>query len=81
MSRGLGTAQRTILAIFEHNPGAELDAITLAGLARRQDSITRSEAVSFRRAARGLVERGSLVDLGRGYPDGRRRYALGGEGE
>ncbi len=74
MSRGLGAVQRAILKVFEHNPGRNLDGITLAGVVLRKHQISQSEAVSFRRATRGLAKLGYLIDLGRVGRDRRRLY-------
>ena len=75
MSRGLGMVQRMCLSVLESH-GDHLDSIEIAGRALDKEVINDSEHVSFRRALRTLAERGLVVDLGRGFRDGRRRWAL-----
>jgi len=75
MSRGLGKVQRMCLSVLGSH-GSHLDSIEIAGRALDKEVINDSEHVSFRRALRTLAERGRVVDLGRGFHDGRRRWAL-----
>ncbi len=81
MSKGPGQVQRSVLAVFEAAPNELLDSIEIAGRALGKYEIDDSEASSYRRALRNLAEAGAIVDMGRGWRDGRRRYALPEEAE
>lgn len=76
MSRGLGRIQRACLDVFRRNPGKVLDSITIAGCVVRRNEITNSEHVSVRRALNKLAAAGLVVNMGRKYSDGCRRWAL-----
>ena len=76
MSRGHGQTQRAILQVFEATPDELLDPIEIAGQALDKMEITESDASSYRRALRKLAQAGLLMDMGRHYTNGRRRYAL-----
>jgi hypothetical protein len=52
------------------------DSGVIAARALGRETITPSEDASFRRAPRQLAGSGSVIDRGRGYRDGRRRWAL-----
>lgn len=78
MSRGPGKLQRAILDFFENPPPGQddmPDSITLAGILHNVNPVPESAVVSTRRALRGLAERGLIVDMGRGWRYGRRRWA------
>ena len=75
MSRGLGKVQRLCLDVLEERAKL-LDSIEIAGRALGKYEISDSEHVSFRRALRKLAARGLVVDMGRGFRDGRRCWAL-----
>ncbi len=68
--------QRSVLAVFEAAPNELLDSIEIAGRALGKYEIDDSEASSYRRALRNLAGAGAIVDMGRNWHDGRRRYAL-----
>ena len=76
MSKGLGQVQRSVLAVFVAAPSERLDSIEIAGRALGKYEINDSEASSYRRALRKLAEAGAIVDMGRNWRNGRRRYAL-----
>ena len=76
MSKGLGQVQRSVLVVFDAAPNELLDSIEIAGRALGKHTITESEATTYRRALRNLAEVGDIVDMGRNWHDGRRRYAL-----
>ena len=76
MSKGHGQVQRSVLAVFEAAPRELLDSIEIAGRALGVYEIDDSEASSYRRALRKLAGAGAIVDMGRNWRDGRRRYAL-----
>jgi len=83
MSRGRGAVERAILDLFARHPtreaGVEWDTLSIAcavlGVVTTAP-ITPAQHSSFRRALGRLVRQGELVDLGREYRDGRRRYAV-----
>ena len=75
MSKGLGKIQRSVLEIFELNPDKSIDSISMTGLVFDKTEVSDSELVSVRRALRSLVKAGHLVDMGRGFRQGRRHYA------
>jgi hypothetical protein len=75
MSRGLGKIQRMCMDVLA-NQESMLDSIEIAGKALGKKEINDSEHVSFRRALRKLARAGMIVDMGRGFHDGRRRWAL-----
>lgn len=75
MSRGLGKVQRMCLDVLTEQEKM-LDSIEIAGRALDKEAINDSEHVSFRRALRKLADRGLVVDMGRGFRDGRRCWAL-----
>lgn len=75
MSRGLGKVQRMCLDVLDKQEST-LDSIEIAGRALDKCEINDSEHVSFRRALRKLADRGLVVDMGRGFRDGRRHWAL-----
>lgn len=52
-----------------------LDSIEIAGRVFDKMQITEAEHVSVRRALRLLCERKLLIDMGRGWRDGRKRWA------
>ncbi len=81
MSKGHGQVRRSALAVFEAAPNELLDSIEIAGRALGKYEIDDSEASSYRRALRKMAEAGAIVDLGRSWHDGRRRYALPDEAE
>ena len=76
MSKGPGQVQRSILAVFDAAPDDLLDSIEIAARALEKPTITESEASSYRRALRKLADAGDIVDMGRRWRSGRRRYAL-----
>ena len=76
MSKGPGQVQRSILAVFDAAPDDLLDCIEIAARALEKRTITESEASSYRRALRKLADAGGIVDMGRRWRSGRRRYAL-----
>lgn len=76
MSRGLGKIQRAVLEVFENNPKKGLDSIVVTGLVFDKTEVNDSECVSVRRALRSLVKSELLLDMGRGFRQGRRQYAL-----
>ena len=76
MSRGLGKNQRAILKIFSSNPEQLLDSIEITGLVFEKQQVNESEVSSVRRSLRKLSNSGKLVDMGRNFHDGRKRYAL-----
>jgi hypothetical protein len=78
MSRGAGWVERAILDLFREHPDKNLSSIGIAALCLAIEEITDSQHSSFCRALRRLVRRGALVDLGRRWRDGRRRYRLPG---
>jgi len=53
-----------------------LDSIEVAAIAVGRNGITESEHVSFRRALNKLKAQGMVVDMGRGFRDGRRNWAI-----
>jgi len=75
MSRGLGKVQRMCMDVLA-NQEEMLDSIEIAGRALDKKVINDSEHVSFRRALRQLSAKRLVVDMGRGFHDGRRRWAL-----
>lgn len=76
MSKGYGKMQRAIIDVFEAKPDELLDTITIAALAYGENPVTNAQASSVRRSLRKLVDAGEVVDLGRGWRDRRRRFAL-----
>ncbi len=74
MSRGLGKIQQMCLSVLTEQDKL-LDSITVAAKAVNRNEITDSEHVSFRRALRKLNAMGQVVDMGRYFRDGRRRWA------
>jgi hypothetical protein len=76
MSKGYGKMQRAILDVFEAKPDELLDTITIAALAYGENPVSNAQASSVRRSLRKLVDAGEVVDLGRGWRDRRRRFAL-----
>jgi hypothetical protein len=81
MSRGLGAVQRRILEILSAEDGL-IDTLEIAGRvfdcaadAHGVVLISPAQAVSVRRACRGLVEAGKIADLGRHWHNGRQRWA------
>lgn len=75
MSRGLGKVQQLCLSALAEQ-GGMLDSIEIIGRALHKEVINDTEHASFRRALRKLAQRGKVVDMGRGFHDGRRRWAL-----
>jgi hypothetical protein len=75
MSKGPGKIQRAILELFELEPENMMDSIEIAARVFDQNPVGQSETVSTRRALRGLADRGLLVDMGRHWRFGRRRWA------
>ena len=76
MSRGPGVVQRQCLEVLRAAGGVPTDSVEIAARALGRTTITPSENASFRRALRQLARSGSVIDMGRGYRDGRRRWAL-----
>ena len=76
MSKGYGKLQRAILDIFESNPDKMLDSIEIGCLAYGENPISTAQASSVRRALRKLADAGEVVDMGRGWRQARRRFAL-----
>jgi hypothetical protein len=76
MSKGHGLVQQVILGLFEASPEGMPNSIEICARALGREMVTLSEAASFRRALRRLAAEGRIVDMGRGWRDGRRRYAL-----
>ena len=76
MGRGPGRVERSIMPVFEAAPDEIIDTVEIAGRALGKQTISESEASSYRRALRRLAARRDLVDMGRRWRDGRRRYAL-----
>lgn len=74
MGRGLGIVQKKILDALATRGGL-MDSIEIAAIALGKDQISDSEHVSFRRALRNLADKGKIIDLGRGWTDGRKRWA------
>lgn len=81
MSRGPGKTQREILELFKREPDKMPDSIEVAAKLHGENPVPESKAVSTRRALRGLAERGLLVDMGRHWHNGRRRWATPEEAE
>jgi hypothetical protein len=76
MSHGLGVIQRGCLEVLALNKSDVLDSIAIAGLVVGRQTITEAEHVSVRRALRKLAKAGLVIDLGRGFRQGRRHWAL-----
>ena len=74
MSRGLGTIQRHCLSVLTSQDKL-MDSITVEAIAVGRNEITEVEHVSFRRALRKLKAMGKVVDMRRGFRDGRRCWA------
>ena len=81
MSKGPGKVQRAILELFEREPDSMLDSIEIAARIHAQNPVPQSQMVSTRRALRGLADRGMIVDMGRGWHGGRRRWATAAKAE
>ena len=75
MSRGYGKVQRMCLSVLTEQDRL-LDSIAVAAIAVGRNEITDTEHVSFRRALNKLKAEGKVVDMGRGFQDGRRRWAI-----
>jgi hypothetical protein len=75
MSRGLGKVQRMCLTVLTEQDRL-LDSIDVAAEAVHRNLITEAEHVSFRRALNKLKVQGKVVDMGRGFRDGRRCWAV-----
>ena len=81
MSRGPGAVQRRLLDLLEGQDRL-IDTIELAALAFNvqpneagQSVVADAQVVSVRRALGKLAKEGKVVDLGRHWRDGRRRWA------
>ena len=78
MSKGIGKLQREIIELFENNMHLMFDSLEITAIVHELNAVatvTESQAVSTRRALRGLAKRKLIVDMGRGWRDGRRRWA------
>ena len=75
MSRGIGKVQQDCLRVLRERRG-ELDSISIVAVSLGRLEITPAEHASYRRALRRLAKLGQVVDLGRGYRDRRRRWAV-----
>ena len=76
MSHGLGVIQRGCLEVLALNKSDILDRIVITGLVVGRETITEAEHVSVRRVLRNLAKAGLVIDLGRGFRQGRRHWAL-----
>jgi hypothetical protein len=86
MSRGYGIVQRRLLAVFQEATSQPIDTITLAarayGVTPDRDGImmvSDAQLVTVRRALRNFAKKGAIVDLGRNFRDGRRRWRITGQ--
>ena len=75
MSKGKGHVQRTIIEALAYIGHA--DSLTIAFMVFGENPVPTAQAASVRRALRKLAEAGEITDCGRGWSDGRRRYAIG----
>jgi hypothetical protein len=75
VSKGMGTVQRDVLDLLSGNADQLYDSVEIACIVYSVECCTEAQHVSARRALRGLVERGQVVDLGRrGWRNGRSRW-------
>lgn len=75
MSKGPGKVQQAIIELFESEPDGMFDSIEIAARIHDLNPVSESQAVSTRRALRGLAERGVVVDMGHGWRGGRKKWA------
>lgn len=76
MSKGPGRVQRAIVDLFVADPEEMPDSIEITCRVFAVSECDPAQHVSVRRALRSLAKRGEIVDMGRAWHNGRRRWAL-----